>query len=128
MDFLCLHPCKCKSFIAALGGPGGCMLLGWLLCSKSNGKSLLLLQHSHAQKHVNHQNPTTAVKATGGSFQYIGVFAAFLLVFLGAFCLFAACVFLLGFCYFSLLFRMVSYAPSEIPRNSYEFLGILTNS
>ena len=36
------------------------------------------------------------------SFQYSGVFAGFLLVFLGVFCLFAACVFFLGFAWFSL--------------------------
>ena len=36
------------------------------------------------------------------SFQYSGVFAAFLLVFLGAFFLFTACVFLLVFVCFSL--------------------------
>ena len=36
------------------------------------------------------------------SFQYSGVFATFLLVVLSVFCLFAACVFLLGFAWFSL--------------------------
>ena len=38
------------------------------------------------------------------SFQYSGVFAALLLVFLGVFSLFAACVFLLGFAWFCLVF------------------------
>ena len=53
--------------------------------------------------------------------QYPGVFAAFLLVFLGVFLLFAACAFFLFFlgfpcfCYFSLFFAIFPYVPSEQP-------------
>ena len=55
------------------------------------------------------------------SFQYSGVFAAFLLVFLSVFCLFAAFAFFLGFASFSyvllffLSFTIFSYVPSEQP-------------
>ena len=53
------------------------------------------------------------------SFQYSGVFATFLKVFLTFCSLFAACVFclvLLGFMFFLLLFSVIfSYVPSEQP-------------
>ena len=55
------------------------------------------------------------------SFQYSGVLGTFLLVFPGVFSLFAACVFLLGFAWFSLFllffifFAIFSYVPSEQP-------------
>ena len=57
-------------------------------------------------------------KYTVCSFQYSDVFAAFLLVFLGVFCLCAACVFFVGFVWFSLsllFFVIFSCVPGEQP-------------
>ena len=61
------------------------------------------------------------------SFQYSGALGTFLLVVPGVFSLFAACVLLLGFAWFSLFllffifFAIFSYVPSEQP------VGEITN-
>ena len=52
------------------------------------------------------------------SFQYSGVFAAFLLVVLGVFSLFAACVFSLGFAFFCYVPSECTVNPPKCPRTS----------
>ena len=87
------------------GGPGG-----GFNGNRSSGKQLLLKLKSHAQVHQNHRDHYHL--RTVYSFQFPGVFAAFLVVFLGGILLFAACVFLLGFAWFSLFllfFAMFCY-------------------
>ena len=53
------------------------------------------------------------------SFQYSGVFAALLLVFLRVFLLFAACVFLFGFVWFSLFLLFFLFFPRYLASSLY---------